>query len=296
MAGVRRRHQGHECQRLLRDEGQLEPGGDPAVRRAGGRRRHRLGGRDAARPCGRHPGRAHHLFRRRQEGFRADGSAAGRGGSDQRRELVRARDPERGGGAARRRRRHHHPGQPRCRCRHPRQDHHGAQGEQVRHRYRPRPRCLRPGRPPAQPAGGRGRHAYRLPADLARPLPQRHRAGARADRPAQGRRPCHRPVRHRRRPGHRLCRREAALDPRLSCNGGPRNRWAGLRADVRAGPTAGRRGWRAGRRGHPGQARRGQDLRHRRCGDERSHPADVIRGVARHRAGPGAPRCRHDPL
>ena len=69
--GIRRRHQGHERRGLLRHEGQLEPGGGPPVRRAGRGRRHRLGGRDAPRAGGRHPGQAHHLFRRRQEGRRS---------------------------------------------------------------------------------------------------------------------------------------------------------------------------------------------------------------------------------
>ena len=83
------------------------------------------------------------------------------------------------------------------------------------------------GRLPNLKVVGRG-HAYRLAAHLARALPRRHRAGARADRPAARRRPPHRPLRHRRRPGDRLCRREAALDRRLPGRGraGDRRGWA----------------------------------------------------------------------
>ena len=68
------------------------------------------------------------------------------------------------------------------------------------------------------------------------------------------------------------------------------NRRAGLRADLRARPPAGRRGGRAGERGDPREARCFQDFRHRRRGHERSHPADLVRGLARHPAGPPAPR------
>ncbi len=46
-------------------------------------------------------------------------------------------------------------------------------------------------------------------------LSRRHRARARADRAVTDRRPQDRPLRHRRRPGDCLCRREAALDCRL---------------------------------------------------------------------------------
>ena len=59
----------------------------------------------------------------------------------------------------------------------------------------------------------------------------------------------------------------------------------GLRTHLRARPAPGRRGGRAGERGHPGEARCFQDFRHRRCGHERPDPADLVRGVARHRAG-----------
>ena len=59
----------------------------------------------------------------------------------------------------------------------------------------------------------------------------------------------------------------------------------GLRADLRARPPPGRRSGRAGERGDPGEARCFQDFRHRRRGHERSHPADLVRGVARHPAG-----------
>ena len=58
------------------------------------------------------------------------------------------------------------------------------------------------------------------------------------------------------------------------------NRRPGLRADLRARPPPGRRSGRAGERGDPGEARCFQDFRGRRRGHERSHPADLVRGVA----------------
>ena len=297
LAGIRRRHEGHERLGLLRAQGQLQPRGRQAVRRPRRRGRHRLGRRDAPRAGGRHSGQEDHLFRRRQEAVGADGRARGRHRPDQRRELGRAGDAEFGRGPARREGRHHDPGESRHRRRHAREDHDRAQGEQVRHRHRPRARCLRPGRPPAQPQGrGRG-DAYRLAAHDARPVPRCDRQGARADRPAARRRPPDRPLRHRRRPGDRLCRREAALDRRLPAGRAQGDRRAGLRADLRARPPAGRRGGCAGGRGDPRQTRCFQDFRHRRRGDERPDPADPVRRLARYPAGPSAaPECGHDPL
>ena len=82
-----------------------------------------------------------------------------------------------------------------------------------------------------------------------------------------------------------------------SCRSCAGDRRAGLRADLRARPPAGRRGGRAGGRGDPRETRCFQDFRHRRRGDERSHPADPVRRLARYPAGPpAAPECRHDPL
>ena len=62
-----------------------------------------------------------------------------------------------------------------------------------------------------------------------------------------------------------------------------------LHADLRAGPDDRRQCRHPGRRGCIyREARRGQDLRHRRCGDERPDPPDALRGASRHPAGRGA--------
>ena len=65
----------------------------------------------------------------------------------------------------------------------------------------------------------------------------------------------------------------------------------------RAGPAHRRQRRRAGRLGHLRQERRRQELRHRRCGDERPHAPDPLRRPSRHpaRAGAGAPRRADDP-
>ena len=63
-----------------------------------------------------------------------------------------------------------------------------------------------------------------------------------------------------------------------------------LQADFRAG-AADRRQCRHSRHARDlCEARRGEDLRHRGCGDERSHPADALRSASRILAGAGSRR------
>ena len=116
-------------------------------------------------------------------------------------------------------------------------------------------------------------------------------------RRAARRRPHHQPCRSRRRAGHSLSRgqRAAARSGRLCGDRQARHAQSRLQADLRAGPSD-RRQCR-----HPGdaralcEARRGQDLRHRRCRHERSDPPDALRGASRHPPGAaGAARRRRE--
>ena len=93
------------------------------------------------------------------------------------------------------------------------------------------------------------------------------------------RRPRHRPCRRRRRPRHPLSRRRGSgqLSPGPLCENRPRpaRRTSGA-PRFRAGPADRRQRRRFGDAGALRQARRGQDLRHRRRGDERPDPSDAL--------------------
>ena len=105
----------------------------------------------------------------------------------------------------------------------------------------------------------------------------------------------HHACRSRRRPGHSLSRgqRAAARSGRLCGDRQARDQESRLQADLRAGPADRRQCRHPGDARHLCEARRGQDLRHRRCRHERSDPPDALRGASRHPAGaPAAPSAR----
>ena len=206
--GLPRRLRRSAGARLLRDEGQFQPGGAGdlgAARRRHGRRLRRRARR--ARAAG-VPGdkiifsgvgktreemalglrRGHPLLQRRVR--------AGAG------DAVRGRQRARRDGA------HRHPRQSRHRRAHPRQDLDRQGGEQVRRADLARPRRLRPRPRPARPRGRRRRHAHRLADHRHAAVRRRFRAARRFRADAARRRAHDRPRRPRRRPRHPLSRRQ----------------------------------------------------------------------------------------
>ena len=95
---------------------------------------------------------------------------------------------------------------------------------------------------------------------------------------AARRRSHHQPYRSRRRPRHSLSRgqRAAARSRRLCGDRQARDAKSRLQADLRAGPADRRQCRHSGDARALCQARRGQDLRHRRRRHERSHPPDAL--------------------
>ncbi len=120
--------------------------------------------------------------------------------------------------------------------------------------------------------------AFALLADFVRDL----RADGHVDRPRRSRRGSRHPLPRR--------QRSAAVPRGLRGDRRASHAGAGLPGDPRARAAHRRQRRRAGGLGDLRQARRGQELRHRRRGDERPDPADALRRPSRHPAGPGAVR------
>ena len=142
LPGLRRRLRRHGRARLLRHEGELEPGGAAHARPARRRHGHRVGGRAAARPGGGRAGRAHRLLGRRQDPGRDGGwrstaasSASTSKASRSSRRCPRSRPPRAARPGL-------DPGQPGRGRQDAHEDLDRQVREQVRHPDRARPRCL----------------------------------------------------------------------------------------------------------------------------------------------------------
>ena len=202
----------------------------------------------------------------------------------------------------RRRRADRHPGQSRRRCAHPRQDRDRQVGEQVRRADLARPRRLRLRPHPAGPAAIHGVDMHigsqitdLQPFDDAFALLAEFVQALRADGHA---------IEHvdlggglgiaYRNDNNPPPSPEQYAKVVAQAHGGAR-----LPGDPGAGPRDCRQCRRAGRFGHLSQEGREQAFRHRRCGDERSRPADALRRAPRDPAGEraarrGAHRTRSD--
>ncbi len=208
----------------------------------------------------------------------------------------------RGRRRARTRRAHRHSRQPGRRRTHPRQDldRQGRKTSSACRSRAPAPSTPAPARCPASPSTGVDMHIGSQITDM-QPFDDAFALLADFVRDAARRRPRHRPRRPRRRPRHPLSRRQRSAAPSRALRRDrraphPRPR---LQALFRAGPADRRQRRRAGDLGPLRQARRRQELRHRRCGDERPHPADALRRpsrdpAARRAAGSTRARLRAD--
>ena len=269
------------------------------------RRRHGRGLRRRAAPRAgrRRAGREDHVLRRRQDRARdrarrsTTASSASTSSPSPSSSCCRAIAAAQGRDAP-----HLAAGQSRRRRQDPRQDRDRQGREQVRHPDQPRARRLRPRRAScrASRVAGVDMHigsqitelqpfddAFALLAELVREL--------RADGHAID------ACRSRRRARHSLSRRQrAAADPDAYAAIVKRaTRELGCKLIFEPGRLIVGNAGILVTRGHLREARRGQDLRHRRRRDERPDPPDALRGLPRHPAGrasrpPSAPRIVAD--
>ena len=244
--------------------------------------------RAQARARRRHPAREDHVLRHRQD--RARTRARGRRRHPVRQCRIRAgaraavRDRRREGPP----RQYLDPRQSRRRRQDPRQDRDRQVREQVRHSDQPGARslCAMPRSCRALQVDRR-RHAYRQPDHRPRPVRRCLRAAVRFRAHAARRRPRDLamsisaaawafPI------ATTTSRRRIPTPMRRWSSGDARSR---LHADLRARPVDRRQCRHPGHARDLREARRGQDLRHRRCRDERPDPADALRGASRDPAG-----------
>ena len=179
------------------------------------------------------------------------------------------------------------PHQSRRRPQDPRQDDHRQEGDEVRRRHRAGRARLRAVPQPEEPAHRRRAPAHRLAGVRDPAVRRRGDQGHRPDRPADGAGPQDRMARPRRRvrastTSGRTRRCRSPSTPRRCCR---------CCKASRTGSRWSRGGTSSGNAGHPADAgavpqdRRGEEVRHRRRGDERPDPPDAVRELPLHLAG-----------